>query len=452
MNISKTDEHAFGIKKILFLQGLVKKTLDVMKLKISNLGPIDSMVIDMSKPFILFAGDNSTGKTYATTYLYTLIRFLSAFYYGSQKLSIGKSYENIIEGDLDADELYDSLDDCLKNRQNDILEYMNLNIQTDSFKCAIVTSKKEWKEELLKKSVSVWSDGIVKKANSFEYHIKLYAKGESFQSFMQSFLIISLFFDGIIGAKMFTAERSGIYTFSKELSVGRLRNPEEQLNARYPRPIADGLADAADLSNKTRLAFNNGNFADEIERIILHGNLTVSEEGEVLYHVSENNELGFNESSSAIKTLAPLVFYLRHSAGQFNLLFVDEPELNLHPKNQILLAKIFVKMINAGLRLVISTHCDYIIREINNMNMADGLNNAGDKIITNMGYDESLCLAQDKFSPYLFEKNAKGKVKVTLLEVDRYGFNMPSIDDAIDKQNEVTDTFYEVLKYDHPNE
>ena len=72
-----------------------------MKLKISNLGPIDSMVIDMSKPFILFAGDNSTGKTYATTYLYTLIRFLSAFYYGSQKLSIGKSYENIIEGDLD---------------------------------------------------------------------------------------------------------------------------------------------------------------------------------------------------------------------------------------------------------------------------------------------------------------------------------------------------------------
>ena len=35
-----------------------------MKLKISNLGPIDSMVIDMSKPFILFAGDNGTGKTY----------------------------------------------------------------------------------------------------------------------------------------------------------------------------------------------------------------------------------------------------------------------------------------------------------------------------------------------------------------------------------------------------
>ena len=43
-----------------------------MKLRISNLGIIDSMEIDMSKPFILFAGDNGTGKTYAATFLYIL--------------------------------------------------------------------------------------------------------------------------------------------------------------------------------------------------------------------------------------------------------------------------------------------------------------------------------------------------------------------------------------------
>lgn len=181
------------------------------------------------------------------------------------------------------------------------------------------------------------------------------------------------------------------------------------------------MADAADLTSKNRITFDDGAFAAEIERMILHGNLTVSDEGEISYHVSEDTELGFNESSSAIKTLAPLVFYLRYSAGQFNLLFVDEPELNLHPKNQILLAKVFVKMINAGLRLVISTHSDYIIREINNMIMADGLNKAGDKIFTNKGYDESLCLSQDKFAPYLFQKGKNGKVKVEPLEVDRYG-------------------------------
>ncbi len=422
-----------------------------MKLKISNLGPIDSMVIDMSKPFFLFAGDNSTGKTYAATFLYTLIKVIS-FYIDPRGLHEIQRIENNIEGELNADELYDALDELLKNRQEYILKYMNLSIPADSFKCVIVTSRKEWKEELFKKSVSVWSNYIVKKTNSYGYHLELHVAGESYLSLAQSWMITSLFFDGIIGAQMFTAERSGIYTFSKELSVGRLRNPDERLNARYPRPIADGLADAADLANKTKNTFRNGAFAEEIENMILHGNLTVSEEGEVLYHVSNGTELGFNESSSAIKTLAPLVFYLRHSAGQYNILFVDEPELNLHPKNQILLARIFVKMINAGLRLVISTHSDYIIREINNMIMADGLDKASDKILMEKGYDKSLCLSQDKFAPYLFEKNTKGKVRVTPLEVDRYGFNMPSIDDAINNQNEVTNTFYEVLKYDHSND
>ena len=426
-----------------------------MKLKISNLGPIDSMIIDMSKPFILFAGDNGTGKTYAASFLYSLILDMVIvfsfpnFQFENKELPINKRLKSGVNGILNADELYGLLKDYLKRRQKEVLASMNLNINTDSFKCEIVTSKDEWREELRKKTVSVWSNYIVKKANSFDYKLRWIE--ESHLPFMQSMLITSLFFDGIVGAKMFTAERSGIYTFNKELAVGRLRNPEERLNIRYPKPIADGLADAADVVNQKKNNSEYHRFADEIEQMVLHGGITVSDDGEIKYHASEDTELGFNESSSAIKTLAPLVFYLRHSAGQFNLLFVDEPELNLHPKNQILLAKIFVKMINAGLRLVISTHSDYIIREINNMIMVDGLNKAGDKIFTNKGYDESLCLSQDKFAPYLFEKNPKGKVNVTPLEVDRYGFNMPSIDEAINSQNEVTNTFYEVLKYDHPN-
>ena len=425
-----------------------------MKLKISKLGPIDSMVIDMSKPFILFAGDNGTGKTYAATFLYTLVlKLLGLLLNESNKLDnvalpIHTRTENAVDGEIKADELYDFLVVFLKKHQKEIVDSMNLNIKTDSFKCEIATSKEEWKRELWDKSISVLDNHIEKESNSFKY--KLWWHKEEQKLFMQPLLISSLYFDGIVGAKMFTAERSGIYTFNKELSVSRLRNPEERFNARYPKPIADGLADAADIVNQRKKESEYHKFADEIEKIVLHGNLTVSEDGEVLYHVSDDTELGFNESSSAIKTLAPLVFYLRHSAGQFNLLFVDEPELNLHPKNQILLAKIFVKMINAGLRLVISTHSDYIIREINNMIMADGLNKAGDKISAKMGYDETLCLEQDKFAPYLFEKNANGKVKVTPLEVDRYGFNMPSIDEAINNQNEVTNTFYEVLKYDHP--
>lgn len=427
-----------------------------MKLKISNLGPIDSMVIDMSKPFILFAGDNGTGKTYAATFLYTLILKLRQYFMFSFRASLSglpanKRLKDGVSGTLKVDDLYEKFIKFQKLYREKMIPSMNLDIQSETFKFEIVTTKEEWREELWKKSVSVRLNEIVKNADSFDYQLRYSETDEDVLSVLQSWLITSLFFDGVIGAKMITAERSGIYTFNKELSVGRLKNPDELLNIRYPRPVSDGLADAADVVEQKKKESEYHQFADEIEQMILHGGITVSDEGEIRYHASEDTELGFNESSSAVKTLAPLVFYLRHSAGQYNILFVDEPELNLHPKNQILLAKIFVKMINAGLRLVISTHSDYIIREINNMIMADGLNKAGDKIFTNKGYDESLCLPQDKFAPYLFQKGKNGKVKVEPLEVDRYGFNMPSIDEAINSQNDVTNTFYEVLKYDHPN-
>ena len=421
-----------------------------MKLKISNLGVIDSMTIDMSKPFILFAGNNGTGKTYASTFLYTLILEFRLYLYmfikdGNKILTNKDNTDNVLEGELNSDILYDFLDKFLINQKKQVLESMNLNIKTDSFKCEIVTSKEEWKQEVYDKAVSLFM--ITKRTKSFEYKI---AASKNLLDYLQSVLMTSLYFDNVNGAYIFTAERNGIYTFSKELSVGRLRFPEQLTYRRYPRPISDGLANAEDLVNRKKEKTKFYKFADEIEKMILHGSLSISDEGEILFSINDNKNLSINQSSSAIKTLAPLVFYLRHIAWQDNILFIDEPELNLHPMNQILLARIFVKMINAGLRLIISTHSDYIIREINNMIMADILNKKGDKIVKSMGYDKSLCLSREMFSPYLFKMTDSGNVVVLELEVDKYGFSMPSIDDAINQQNEVTNAFYDVLRYDYP--
>ena len=70
---------------------------------------------------------------------------------------------------------------------------------------------------------------------------------------------------------------------------------------------------------------------------------------------------------SSVKSLAGLAFYLRHTAPKDGLLVIDEPELNLHPDNQRSIARILAEIARAGVRVLISTHSDYVIRELSNL-------------------------------------------------------------------------------------
>ena len=66
-------------------------------------------------------------------------------------------------------------------------------------------------------------------------------------------------------------------------------------------------------------------------------------------------------TSSIVKTMSSLILYLKHLARKNDLVIIDEPEMNLHPDNQILLTRIFAELVNKGLRIVISTHSDYFV-------------------------------------------------------------------------------------------
>ena len=110
-----------------------------MKLRISNLGVINTMEIDMSKPFILFAGDNGTGKTYAATFLYSLILDLRkallniGSHFENTELSKSKKLKSGIDGEIKADGLYDLLIDYLKHRLKAVVTSMNMEINANSF-------------------------------------------------------------------------------------------------------------------------------------------------------------------------------------------------------------------------------------------------------------------------------------------------------------------------------
>ena len=77
--------------------------------------------------------------------------------------------------------------------------------------------------------------------------------------------------------------------------------------------------------------------------------------------------LKINEGSSSVRSLVDLFIYLKHVAKKGDLLMIDEPELNLHPDNQRKLMQLFAQLNNVGIKIYVTTHSDYFVKELNNI-------------------------------------------------------------------------------------
>ena len=75
--------------------------------------------------------------------------------------------------------------------------------------------------------------------------------------------------------------------------------------------------------------------------------------------------LSMDESSSSVRSLLDLGLYLACAASPGDLLVIDEPELNLHPKNQRRVARLLSRLVGVGLNVLVTTHSDYLVKELN---------------------------------------------------------------------------------------
>lgn len=257
-------------------------------------------------------------------------------------------------------------------------------------------------------------------------------------------------------SRMLTVERNSIYTFKTELLQNRLEavdqvlmagdSGEEIVRSRsslYPLAVRNSLSVASDLENIIKNEGEFSRFAMQIESEILGGTVAIGKEGDVQFtpkasDAGEEPTLPIKMASSSVKTMSGLVIYLKHLAHKGDFLIIDEPEMNLHPDNQRRLARIFARMVNQGIRLAVSTHSDYIIRELNNLVMASALAAKGDDSFRKLGYDESEPIKAAEMQAYLFDFTEGGQVVATPIEIDDYGMAVTTIDAAIDAQNEAT--------------
>ena len=72
-------------------------------------------------------------------------------------------------------------------------------------------------------------------------------------------------------------------------------------------------------------------------------------------------------TSSMVSELAPVVLYLRHVVRPGETLIIEEPEAHLHPAMQVEFTRQIAALVHAGVRVIVTTHSEWVLEELANI-------------------------------------------------------------------------------------
>lgn len=125
--------------------------------------------------------------------------------------------------------------------------------------------------------------------------------------------------------------------------------------------------------------------ATHIEEKILDGSIFDSSiYSEKEYEDIPHSEFGYRphgwkkslplmNASSMVSELVPVVLYLRHKVRPGNTLIIEEPEAHLHPSKQVELIRQLALLTKEGVRIIITTHSEWVLEAISNIVKVSGL-------------------------------------------------------------------------------
>ena len=267
----------------------------------------------------------------------------------------------------------------------------------------------------------------------------------------------AVFYDSFPVPFISSAERTGATIFRRELNLDR-DSPLERIgraDQRYPRYPLPVKANARFMGELEDIAKRQSFIAKEHPKVladfsdIIGGEYTIAQGGRLYYTPKgTQDKLTMVESSSAVRSLVDIGFYLSHVARKGGLLMVDEPELNLHPANQRRIARLFARLVKLGVKIFITTHSDYIVKELNTLIMLNHNRPHLKRIANSEGYQPSELIRSEQVKVYTAKealiplregqkRRRRGYILVPA-EVDSVlGIEAPSFDDTIDEMNRI---------------
>ncbi len=89
---------------------------------------------------------------------------------------------------------------------------------------------------------------------------------------------------------------------------------------------------------------------------------------EFLYRPRQTEQtLRMSQVSAMVSELAPLVLFLRGVVCPGDTLIIEEPEAHLHPSAQTQIALSLAQLVRAGVRVVVTTHSEWLLQQIGNL-------------------------------------------------------------------------------------
>ncbi len=187
----------------------------------------------------------------------------------------------------------------------------------------------------------------------------------------------------------------------------------------FPGPLADfmrQLIDHRGHENGFRRASRRSEvvqtIACEMEDGTLGGEILVQRQlpggyPEFVYRPrNATRSIGLGQASSMVTELAPLVLFLRDGMGMGDTLIIEEPEAHLHPAAQTEMAYTLARLVNAGVRVVATTHSDWLLKAFGNL-MREGEFNEKTGSVADVTSAQGLLRPED-VGVWLFRKGESG--------------------------------------------
>ena len=412
----------------------------MMRFQFQNLGLLDEAEVALAD-LTLICGENNTGKTYATYAIYGFMR--------SWRQLLGHVLRPDIEAVLQQQSQFQiDLQQMFAGKVNDYLQRMGavyvqrlprvFATQNHVFEGAQWLPVSDLDDDLLTRSyqqrIQAGPNGKVLATITKEPgHAVLEILVTDAQVVQGAFGGLTDFVIDAIAEVVFaphlprvhiaSAERTGAAIFRKELDMARTRmlktinemdskelkrNPLkilQSMEADYPWPVEDNVEFVRrleDIDKRTSpLVEAHPELLQAFDGIIGGSYKVVKEQLVFQAKGAAKQRFTMNEASSCIRALLDVGFYLRCVAKPGDLFMIDEPELNLHPKNQRAFARLVAQLVNAGVKVFITTHSDYLVKELNTLIMLNQRSAQTRKVQEQYGYVDAELLAPGKVRLYM---------------------------------------------------